>query len=85
MRVIPDPPQTPMLHLLLRTSPEGFAAAASWLASGQVWTWPAAMPTGDPGTQRVELAVGDATLALPAAEVRDIISDLACLAGKPAP
>src|SRR5216684_3243909 len=60
---IPDPPQTPMLHLLLRTTAEDFAAAARRLATEQgVWTWPAAMTTPDPGTQRVELAVGDATL-----------------------
>ncbi len=77
VRVIPDPPQTPMLHLLLRNSPEGFQSAAAKLAAERgIWTWPAAMPTGDPGTQRVELAVGDATLALPAAEVRGVISDL---------
>ncbi len=77
VRVIPDPPQTPMLHLLLRNSPEGFRAAVAKLAAERgVWTWPTAMPTGDPGTQRVELAVGDATLALRPTEVRGIISDL---------
>jgi hypothetical protein len=35
------------------------------------------MPTGDPGTQRVELAVGDATCALSPAEIRAIIAALA--------
>ena len=70
--VIPDPPQTPMLHLLLRTTAEDFTAAARLLAAGQgVWTWPAAMSTPDPGTQRVELTVGDATLALRPGEVRE--------------
>ena len=33
--IIPDPPQTPMLHLLLRTTAEDFAAAARRLAAGQ--------------------------------------------------
>ena len=75
--VIPDPPQTPMLHLLLRTTAEDFTAAARRLAAGQgVWTWPAAMSTPDPGTQRVELTVGDATLALRPGEVREIVAAL---------
>ena len=75
--IIPDPPQTPMLHLLLRTTAEDFTTAARRLATEQrVWTWPAAMSTPDPGTQRVELAVGDATLALQPGEVRDFIRAL---------
>jgi threonine aldolase len=75
--IVPDPPQTPLLHLLLRTTAEDFTAAARRLATEQrVWTWPAAMSTPDPGTQRVELAVGDATLALQPGEVRDFIRAL---------
>ena len=75
--IVPDPPQTPMLHLLLRTTGEDFTAAARRLATEQgLWTWPAAMGTPDPGTQRVELAVGDATLALRPGEVREIIGNL---------
>ncbi len=75
--VLPDPPQTPMLHLLLRTTAEDFSGAARRLAAGQaVWTWPAAMTTPDPGIQRVELSVGDATLALRPAEVREFIRAL---------
>jgi threonine aldolase len=75
--IVPDPPQTPMLHLLLRTTAEDFGAAARRLAAEQgVWTWPAAMSTPDPGTQRVELAVGDATLALRPGEVREFIRAL---------
>ena len=75
--IVPDPPQTPMLHLLLRTTADDFTAGARRLATEQgVWTWPAAMSTPDPGTQRVELAVGDATLALQPAEVRDFVRAL---------
>jgi threonine aldolase len=75
--VVPDPPQTPMLHLLLRTTAEDFTAAARRLAAEQgLWTWPSAMSTPDPGTQRVELTVGDATLALQPGEVREIIRAL---------
>jgi threonine aldolase len=75
--IVPDPPQTPMLHLLLRTTAEDFTAAARRLATEQgLWTWPAAVGTPDPGTQRVELSVGDATLALRPGEVREIIGNL---------
>jgi threonine aldolase len=75
--VVPDPPQTPMLHLLLRTTPEAFAAAARTLAAERgLWTWERAMTTGDPGVVRVELPVGDATTALPLDDVRAAIAVL---------
>lgn len=78
VRVVPDPPQVPMMHLLLRTSQGGFRAAARRLATGQqVWTWPEAMTTSDPDVQRVELPVGDATCALEPGQVRDLIAALA--------
>jgi threonine aldolase len=77
VRVIPDPPQVSMLHLMLATSQDGFTAAARRLAAERaVWTWPQAMTTADPGVQRVELAVGDATCDLEPGEVRDIIAAL---------
>ncbi|WP_222194622.1 threonine aldolase family protein [Modestobacter italicus] len=76
--VLPDPPQTPMLHLLLRTTPGAFGAAVRTLAADQgLWTWERAMPTGDPGVLRVELPVGDATLALPVTDARAAIAALA--------
>jgi threonine aldolase len=71
--VVPDPPQTPMLHLLLRATPEHVAAVARELAREGTWTWPAAMRTTDPGVSRVELSIGEATCALPAQEVRDLL------------
>jgi threonine aldolase len=78
VRVVPDPPQVPMMHLLLDTTQDRFAAAARRLAAEQqIWTWPDAMTTGDPGVQRVELSVGDATCALTPDQVRDIIATLA--------
>jgi hypothetical protein len=78
VRVIPDPPQVPMMHLLLDTTQDGFTAAARRLAAEQqIWTWASAMVTADPGVQRVELSVGDATCALPPEQVRGIIAALA--------
>ena len=74
--VVPDPPQTPMLHLLLRTSPEAFVQGARGLAEQGLWTWPEARPTADPAVQRVELPVGDATTALGLDEVRGAVAAL---------
>jgi threonine aldolase len=75
--VVPDPPHSPMLHLLLRTTPEAFAAAVRTLAAEQgLWTWERAMTTGDPAVQRVELAVGDATMALSLDDVRSAVETL---------
>jgi hypothetical protein len=66
-----------MMHLLLDTTQEGFTAAAQRLAREQrVWAWPKARITPDPGVQRVELSVGDATCALEPAQVREIITAL---------
>ncbi len=79
--VVPDPPQTPMLHLLLRTSPEAFLQAARGLAEQGLWTWPEAASTTDPAVVRVELPVGDATLALGLDEVRSAVAAL--LGGEP--
>jgi threonine aldolase len=75
--VVPDPPQTPMLHLLLRTGPDALRAAVRALAEDGLWTWQRFMATGDPGVQRVELSVGDATMALSPEAIRDAIRTLA--------
>jgi threonine aldolase len=77
VRVVPGPPQVPMMHLLLNTTQDSYTAAARHLAAGQgIWAWPKAMPTADPGVQRVELSVGDATCTLEPHRVRDIIAAL---------
>jgi threonine aldolase len=78
VRVVPDPPQVPMMHLLLDTTQEAFMAAARTLAVEQgIWVRPKADTTSDPGVQRVELSVGDATCALKPEQVRDIVGVLA--------
>jgi len=75
VRVIPDPPQTPMMHLLLRTTPEHFAEGMRALALDQgVWAWGEAKSTSDPEVLRLELSVGDATCAFSAADVAAIIA-----------
>jgi threonine aldolase len=75
--VVPDPPQTSMLHLLLTTSPEAFEAGVRRLVSERsLWTFQKAMPTAGPGVQRVELSVGDATLALEPAAIAAAVAEL---------
>ncbi|HEX6933273.1 MAG TPA: beta-eliminating lyase-related protein [Streptosporangiaceae bacterium] len=78
--VVPDPPQTSMMHLLIAATADGFVAASRSLAAGQgVWTWPQAMTTVDPAVQRVELTVGDATCEM---SVKEVASAIAALAGR---
>ena len=63
VRVVPGEPQTPMMHLMLATTTERYVDSAKRLAeSDRFWVWPTAMVTDDPGTVRVELSVGSATL-----------------------
>jgi threonine aldolase len=77
VRVIPDPPQVPMMHLLLPVSADGFAAAAGRLAQDQgIWVAPSVMPTASPDVQRLELSVGDATMGFEPAEVAEIFAAL---------
>lgn len=78
VRVVPDPPQTSMMHLLLATTAERFAVTARALAAERgIWAWPQAMTTPDPAVVRVELTVGDATCALAPAEVAEVIGTFA--------
>jgi threonine aldolase len=75
--VIPDPPQVPMMHLLLRASKDQYAAAARRLAEDRgIWTSQTAMPTADPCVQRLELSVGDGTLEFEPAELAEIYAGL---------
>lgn len=73
--VVPDPPQTSMMHLLLATTAEGFDQTVRAVAAERgIWTWSKAGPTADPAVQRVEFAVGDAACELSAADVASVIS-----------
>jgi threonine aldolase len=77
VRVVPDPPQVPMMHLLLDTTQDRFAAAVRHLAAERgIWAWPQAMTTIDPSVQRVEFSIGDATCTLEPDRVSDIIAAL---------
>ena len=75
--VIPDPPQVPMMHLLLAADRDDYAKAALRLAEDSgTWTTPEPMATVDPGVQRLELSVGDATLEFTPQEIAGIFAGL---------
>jgi threonine aldolase len=75
--VVPDPPQTPMLHLLLDAPVATIDANIRRIADTEgVWTIRGASPTGDPRTQRTEIGVGDATLAIAPEEVARLLAGL---------
>jgi hypothetical protein len=77
IEVVPDPPQTPIMHLHLRVGKDAFRAAACRIArSRKVFTWPNSAPGPTPSVRVVEFTVGDATLDLAADEVAEIIGEL---------
>lgn len=77
VEVVPDPPQTPMMHVYLRTTPPVMAAGVRRMAQEQrLWTWGGSSATEIPGTRRVELTVTDATLSLTPAEVATAVRAL---------
>lgn len=85
IEVVPDPPQTPMMHLLIQCSAPAFAAAVLRLAhEHHVWTFSRWFPSDSPSIQRIELAVGDATMGFTPAEIRKLLEYLVAPApGRP--
>ena len=77
VEVVPDPPQTNMMHLHLRVDEAAMKRAACRVAREQgVFTWPASMPGHSPSARKVEFTVGDATLAFTPAEVAAVVGAL---------
>jgi threonine aldolase len=76
VRVVPDPPQTPMMHLLLDADEATVDAAVRRLAADGTWTVRGASPTADPAVLRVELPVGDATCSFAPEEAARVIAAL---------
>jgi len=75
--VIPDPPQVPMMHLLLPVARDDYTKAVRRLAEDQgIWVSPLYIPTADPAVQRLELSVGDATLTFTPEAVAEIFAGL---------
>lgn len=75
--VVPAPPHTPMMHLLLHRDADALRAGALKLAREEgVWTFYQLSGTDVPEVHRVELEVGDATLEWTPAEVRRAVERL---------
>jgi threonine aldolase len=70
IEIVPNPPQTNMMHLFLRGDAKKLQAAALEIAEEtHVWLIPWLGPTMIPAYQKCELSVGDATLDLPEEEI----------------
>ena len=77
IEIVPDPPQTPMMHLHLRTDDARFRAAACRIARDErVYTWPHTMPGPTPATRKIEFTIGDATLQFAPAEAAGVVAAL---------
>jgi threonine aldolase len=75
--VVPDPPQTPMMHIHLRTTPAAVIAGARRLAADQrLWAFGGSAASETPGFRWVELYAGEATLTLTPDEVASAIHQL---------
>jgi len=71
--IVPDPPQTNMMHMYLRGDRERLVVAALGIAQETgTWLFPALRPTSLPDLHTLELTVGAATLDLPDAEIADL-------------
>jgi threonine aldolase len=77
LRVVPDPPHTPMMHLLFSVTEDRFTENAGRLADDEgIWVWPKPMPTDDPSVVRCELSVGRATCRLAPPQIVEILRSL---------
>ena len=77
VEVLPDPPQSPMLHVRLAVTLDGLIANAKRIArTDKVWTFARPFATEGPALQRCELSVGAATMELSAEEVAGLIGRL---------
>ena len=73
LEVVPDPPQTPLFHLLLRGEHDRLADAALSVAEQRkVFLFADPSATTSPSWQRHEVMVGEVTLALDSKELREL-------------
>jgi len=75
--VVPDPPQTPFMHLYLRRDGERLREAALDIAEERgVWLGGHFADTPMPAIHMVELSIGASTLELPVAEIVALFGEL---------
>ena len=67
-----------MMHLQLKLSKTELLERALAIAESEaVWTFPEPFALDDPGSLRIEMSVGDATLGLSPEEIVDVLGRLA--------
>ena len=81
IEVVPDPPQTPLFHVLVHASMEALERAHAQLVEERgVELFRYARPTTSPRWSRFELTVGENAMAFEVGEVRELITHLASAA-----
>jgi threonine aldolase len=77
VEIVPDPPQTPMMHVLLRGERERLIDAALDVAEERgVFVFGGLASTTSPGRHRFELAVGSATLEIADDEAQALLAEV---------
>ncbi len=77
VEIVPDPPQTSMMHLHMRVGEIAFLRSAARIAESEgIFTWAGTSPGWTPSTRLVEFTVGDATLDFTADEVAGLVERL---------
>jgi threonine aldolase len=84
IEIVPDPPQTPLFHILLRGDRERLADAALDLAEERkVFLFADPDPTTSPSWHKLEVMVGEVTLALEPDEVAGLFAEVLTRASAP--
>jgi threonine aldolase len=84
VEIVPDPPQTPLFHVLLRGDRERLVDAALSVAEERkVFLFGDPSSTTSPSWQRHEVMVGEVTLALEPAEVAELYTEVLARATAP--
>ena len=77
VEIVPDPPQTPMMHVFLRTTVDALNAGVRRLATDEhLWTFGHSSAADVPGYRVVEFYAGDATLTLSVEQIADAFRSL---------
>ena len=77
IEIVPDPPQTPMFHVLLRGDRDRLCDAALTIAEQRkVFLFGELRSTTSPSVHRHEVTVGEATLALEPDEVAELYTEI---------
>ena len=84
IEIVPDPPQTPLFHVLLRGDRERLVDAALGLAEERkVFLFADPDSTTSPNWQKLEVMVGEVTLGLEADDVAGLFAEVLARASAP--